>query len=115
MTNAMISGHSPETPIVRMTAPMPTSCRAIYGIVAAMPVMAIISASVGEPWRPRTKTAGVTHAGPWAAERGRRHVAVAVGERLEPGRHDELHREDDDRVRHREEPERAGAEQQRRD
>ncbi len=56
----MISGHSPEMPIVRMTAPMPTSCSAMYGIVAAMPVMAIIRASVGEPWRPRTKSAGVT-------------------------------------------------------
>ena len=56
----MISGHSPSTPIVRSTAPMPTSCSAMYGIVATMPVIAIISASVDEPWRPRTKSAGVT-------------------------------------------------------
>jgi hypothetical protein len=56
----MMSGHSPSTPIVRMTAPMPTSCSAMYGMVAAMPVIAIMSASVEEPWRPRTKSAGVT-------------------------------------------------------
>ena len=60
ITNAMISGHSPEMPIVRMTAPMPTSWSAMYGIVATIPVSAIISASVGDPWRPRTKSAGVT-------------------------------------------------------
>ena len=33
---------------------------ALTGIVATMPVIAIISASVDEPWRPRTKSAGVT-------------------------------------------------------
>ena len=33
---------------------------ALTGIVATMPVIAIIRASVDEPWRPRTKSAGVT-------------------------------------------------------
>ena len=33
---------------------------AITGIVATMPVIAMPSASVAEPWRPRTKSAGVT-------------------------------------------------------
>ena len=39
---------------------MPTSWSAMYGIVATMPVTAIASASVEDPWRPRTKSAGVT-------------------------------------------------------
>ncbi len=56
-------GHvlSPVTPIVLSTASMPTSCSAMYGIVATMPVIATSSASVGEPNRARTKSAGVTN------------------------------------------------------
>ena len=50
MTNAMISGRSPirpspETPIAPITTCMPTSCSAIYGIVATMPVTPTASAS----------------------------------------------------------------------
>ena len=51
---------SPVTPIVLSTASMPTSCSAMYGIVATMPVIAISSASVGDSNRARTKSAGVT-------------------------------------------------------
>ena len=47
-------------PIVRSTASRPTSCSAMYGIVATMPVIATSSARIGEPKRPRTKSAGVT-------------------------------------------------------
>ena len=39
---------------------MPTSWRAMYGIVARIPVTATASASARESKRPRTKSAGVT-------------------------------------------------------
>jgi hypothetical protein len=58
--NAMMIGHSPRIPIAFSTASMPTSCRAMYGIVATIPVIATISASEPEPKRPRMKSAGVT-------------------------------------------------------
>ena len=50
MTKAMIRGRSPitpspETPIAPITTCMPTSCRAMYGIVATMPVTPTASAS----------------------------------------------------------------------
>jgi hypothetical protein len=59
-TNATISGHAPGTRIVRSTASMPTSCSAMYGIVATMPVTATRRAIVDDPDRARTKSAGVT-------------------------------------------------------
>ena len=71
----------------------------MYGIVATMPVIAIISASVGRAVAP-------------AHEVGRRHVAVLVRHRPQPRRDDERHREDQDRVRDREEAERADREHQ---
>ncbi len=54
MRNATISGRCPTipmplSPIVRSTASSPTSCNAMYGMVATIPVMAIISASPDEP------------------------------------------------------------------
>ena len=66
IANAMMIGRcrasmlSPVTPIVLSTASMPTSCSAMYGMVATMPVIATSSASVGESKRVRTKSAGVT-------------------------------------------------------
>ena len=45
---------------------MPTSCSAMYGMVARMPVTAIASESQREPYRPPTKSAGVTY--PWRCE-----------------------------------------------
>ncbi len=46
----MISGRSPthpevSTPMAPITTWMPTSCSAIYGMVATMPVTAMASAS----------------------------------------------------------------------
>src|ERR687886_570322 len=49
MTKAMMSGQSPSMPMPASTTWMPTSCRAIYGMVARMPVKAIASASQEEP------------------------------------------------------------------
>ena len=65
MPKAMMSGRSfaqpePCTPITCSTASMPTSCSAMYGIVAMMPVSATATMSDPEPKRPRTKSAGVT-------------------------------------------------------
>ena len=50
MTKAMTSGKSPsqpwpETPMAPITTWMPTSCSAMYGMVAMMPVMVTASAS----------------------------------------------------------------------
>ena len=67
-TNAMNSGRSltyvlvelASTPMTVSTAWMPTSCRAIYGIRARMPVKAMASASPREPYLPRMKSPGVT-------------------------------------------------------
>jgi hypothetical protein len=50
--------------------------------------------------------------GPGAYEVGRRDQAVPAGDRPQPDQHDEDHRVDDDRVRHREEAGRTGREQQ---
>ena len=67
IANAMTIGRCrasplvPTTPIVLRTASMPTSCSAMYGMVATMPVIAMSSARVGEPNRARTKSAGVTN------------------------------------------------------
>ena len=66
--NAMNSGRSltkvlPDvvpTPITVSTAWMPTSCSAMYGISARMPVKAMASARPRDPYRPRMKSAGVT-------------------------------------------------------
>ncbi len=63
----MISGRSltnvfdelPPMPITVSTAWMPTSCRAMYGITARMPVNATARARPRDPYRPRTKSAGV--------------------------------------------------------
>lgn len=66
MANATMIGRcraivlSPVTPMALSTDSMPTSCRAMYGMVATMPVIAISSASTGESNRLRTKSAGVT-------------------------------------------------------
>ncbi len=66
--NAMNSGRSraitlsePPTPMTSSTAWMPTSCSAMYGIVARMPVTATASPRPREPCRPSTKSAGVTY------------------------------------------------------
>ena len=48
------------TPMTVRTDWMPTSCSAIYGISARMPVKAMASASPREPYRPRMKSPGVT-------------------------------------------------------
>ena len=66
-----------------------------------MPVIATASASQRLPKRPRTKSADGD-------------VAVLVRDRPEPREHEEQDRIDHDRVRHGEEADRAGAEQQRR-
>ena len=65
--NAMMRGRSrvnafvpPPTPSTDSTALMPTSCSAMYGIVATIPVMAIAVESSLLPYRPPTKSAGVT-------------------------------------------------------
>ena len=68
MTNAMIRGRSlmnalPElglTPSTISTDSMPTSCSAMYGIVARIPVNATARPRPREPYRPRMKSAGVT-------------------------------------------------------
>lgn len=66
--NATNSGRScrnqfplPPTPSTSSTAWMPTSCSAMYGIVARMPVSATATDSPRDPYRPRTKSAGVTY------------------------------------------------------
>jgi hypothetical protein len=65
--NAISSGRSlasvllPPRPIVSKTACIPTSCRAMYGIVARIPVTATASESARLPYRPPTKSAGVTY------------------------------------------------------
>ena len=59
-TNAMISGQCPLMPMVVSTAWMPSRLRAMYGMVATMPVIATASARVGDPNRARTKSAAVT-------------------------------------------------------
>jgi hypothetical protein len=61
IANAMTIGQWPFTPIASSVAWMPTSCSAMYGMVATMPVMATSRASVEEPNRARTKSAGVTN------------------------------------------------------
>ena len=58
--NAMTSGQYPWIPMTVRTASIPSRLSAMYGMVATMPVMATASASVGEPNRPRTKSAVVT-------------------------------------------------------
>ena len=68
MMNAISKGRSrmkplpevPPTPRTVSTAWMPTSCSAMYGMVARIPVPATASASPREPYLPRTKSAGVT-------------------------------------------------------
>ena len=50
----------PPMPMTSRTTWMPTSCSAMYGIVARMPVTATASASGLESNRPRMKSAGVT-------------------------------------------------------
>ena len=64
---AMNSGRSlakveplPPIPITSRQAWMPTSCRAMYGMVATIPVTATASESERDPCRPFTKSAGVT-------------------------------------------------------
>ncbi len=51
----------PPTPITSSTAWMPTSCSAMYGMVARMPVRATASDRPREPQRPRTKSEVVTY------------------------------------------------------
>src|SRR5215475_16231158 len=60
MANAMISAQVGFTCIDLSTDSMPTSCSAMYGMVATIPVIATSSAMVDEPERARTKSAGVT-------------------------------------------------------
>ena len=45
----MTSGQSPLIPIAPSTTWMPTSCSAMYGIVARMPVSATSSGMVCDP------------------------------------------------------------------
>ncbi len=56
----MMSGQCPFTPMAFSVAWMPISCSAMYGMVATMPVIATSRASVDDPNRARTKSAGVT-------------------------------------------------------
>src|SRR5438034_3896772 len=60
IAKAMMSAQVGLTCIALSTASMPTSCSAMYGIVATIPVTATSSAMVEEPDRARTKSAGVT-------------------------------------------------------
>ena len=60
----MINGRSaaspvPEMPSAPTTTWMPTSCKAIYGMVATIPVMVTANASQRLPKRPRTKSPAV--------------------------------------------------------
>ena len=57
LTNVLV--EEVPTPITVSTAWMPTSCSAMYGISARMPVKAAASARPREPYRPRMKSAGV--------------------------------------------------------
>src|SRR5256885_4650550 len=57
----MISAQVVGTCMDLRTASMPTSCSAMYGMVATIPVTATSSAMVEEPDRARTKSAGVTN------------------------------------------------------
>ena len=77
--NAMTIGQLPVTPIVLSTASMPTSCRAMYGIVATMPVSATSRAIVDEPKRPRTKSAGVTYPWVWLTDQSRITTRKTIG------------------------------------
>jgi hypothetical protein len=66
ITKAMISGRSaatpaPETPSAPITTCSLTSCSAIYGIVATIPVIVNASASQRLPKRPRTKSPAVMY------------------------------------------------------
>ena len=102
----MISGRSAgsrcrQRPARRCTTWMPSSCRAMYGIVATMPVSATASASQRLPKRPLHEIGG-------------RDVAVPVAHVPQAREDQEQDRIDDDRVRHGEEGERAGAERERR-
>ena len=54
------AGPLVSSPMAPITTWMPTSCNAMYGMVARMPVQAIASASQRLPKRPRTKSAEVT-------------------------------------------------------
>ncbi len=58
---------------------MPTSCSAMYGIVATMPVMATSSAIVGESNRARTKSAGVTKPCTWLTDHSRTRNSSTSG------------------------------------
>ena len=102
----MISGRSaanpvPEMPSAPITTWMPTSCSAMYGMVATMPVTAIAK-----------RQPAVAEAA--AHEIARRDVAVLVAHVPEAREHQEQERIDDDRVGHGEERHGAGAERQRR-
>ena len=48
MMKAAMIGKSPFKPIVLIVTLMPISCRAIYGMVATMPVIATASSSPRE-------------------------------------------------------------------
>ena len=67
------------TPIALSTASIPTSCSAMYGIVATIPVSATSSASVGEPERARTKSAGVTKPCTWLTDHSRASTRKTSG------------------------------------
>ncbi len=66
--NAMISGRSrthrvpgrAADPITVSTDSMPTSCGAMYGMVARIPVTATASPRPCEPYRARTNSPGLT-------------------------------------------------------
>lgn len=59
-TNQFVSSP-PPTPITSSTAWIPTSCSAMYGMVARMPVTATASERPFEPNRPLTKSEVVTY------------------------------------------------------
>ena len=50
----------PPTPSTVSTDWMPTSCSAMYGIVARIPVAATASPNPWDPCRPRTNSPGLT-------------------------------------------------------
>ena len=67
------------TPMTVRTDWMPTSCSAMYGISARMPVKAMASASPREPYRPRMKSPGVTQSCTRQTDHSRGRKMNAIG------------------------------------
>ena len=106
MTKAMISGRSPTKP-----APV-TPMRADDHLHADQLQRDVGHGGDDAGDRDRQREPAVAEAA--AHEIGRRDVAVLVADVPEPRKHEEQDRIDDDRIGHREEGDRAGAERERR-